>query len=83
VGFASTVGLICWVALFSLGGLTSIAYFGLLGCLGFFALNFFVAYLLNQARKHQNDYDDRLTQARMDEARDFLWPEVKDKIVET
>ncbi len=73
-GFLATLGLILWPFLGSLGLLYVTTNWGGLGFVLFMTGSVGLAYYLNKARKHglAEKYDDRLTNVRMDEAREWL-----------
>jgi hypothetical protein len=73
-GFLTTLALILWPFFTSIGILYVITVWGAVGFLAFTTVSMGLAYYLNKARKHgrAESYDDRLTSARMDEAREWL-----------
>jgi hypothetical protein len=87
-GFSGTVAIIYWMFYFPAAVLVPAFYgsyyWGTLGAYSLLALslglNFGVAVLLNQARKHQRDnaFDDRLTDKKMTKALEY-WIKVHQK----
>ena len=79
MGFWAVIGLLLWPFYVSGGILVTISLYHFPGFLAFMVANVALAYWLNKARKHgrAEAFDDRLDDARMREARDFLWPEVE------
>lgn len=70
MGFLTTLGMILWPFLVSLGILYTVSIWGVFGFLLFTTASIWLSYYLNEARKHGGleTYDDRLTVERMDEA---------------
>jgi hypothetical protein len=68
------MGTILWGFFMAMGTLYMSAVYGLVGLVGWLALNLLLAYRFNQARKHSRveAYDDRLTDERMKTAEEDL-----------
>ena len=78
--FLSTLLVILWLPIIGIGTLYFLPVYRYPGFFGWLLLNFGLAVFWNQARKAQHpEYDDRLSDKRMEEARNWLYRRWKQK----